>query len=331
MKNERPSISTVRDRPRRSASEAARDQGGIRRRGTCRTGQRAIVGDDELGDRWGSGSRFVGPELTRRRIGRERRDHRRAAATRAQGGLRRADDRGWDDGLHQDVDRAATGEADIPGLLVADAVADHPGVAGLPGVLDLLGRGAFHAAPADRAHEPPVVRDKQDGSLRARRRSEGPDDDGPPGVRTLGAPGVERVQEVSHGTIVRPAPIRGGGCVGASQRPSPRPCVVCMLMRMAVRTNLLLPEALLKEVDRFAGPRGRSRFVAEALEAKLKRERLREAIRSTAGILKAEDYPYWRTSEDVIEWVRAGRAEKTRVSEDITNGLADGGSNARDA
>ena len=33
--------------------------------------------------------------------------------------------------------------------------------------------------------------------------------------------------------------------------------------------------------------------MAEALEAKLKRERLREAIRSTAGILSAEDYPYW--------------------------------------
>lgn len=102
-------------------------------------------------------------------------------------------------------------------------------------------------------------------------------------------------------------------------------------MRMAVRTNLLLPEALLREVDRFAGPRGRSRFVAEALEAKLKRERLREAIRSTAGILKAEDYPYWRTSEDVVEWVRAGRAEKTRVSEDLTIGLDDGGSDATDA
>jgi metal-responsive CopG/Arc/MetJ family transcriptional regulator len=100
---------------------------------------------------------------------------------------------------------------------------------------------------------------------------------------------------------------------------------------MAVRTNLLLPEALLEEVDRFAGPRGRSRFVAEALEAKLKRERLREAIRATAGILKAEDYPYWRTSEDVVEWVRAGRAEKTRVSDDLAIGPADGGPDAADA
>ena len=102
-------------------------------------------------------------------------------------------------------------------------------------------------------------------------------------------------------------------------------------MRMSVRTNLLLPEALVREVDKYAGPRGRSRFVAEALEAKLKRERLREAIRSTAGILNADDYPYWRTSEDVVEWVRAGRAEKTRVSEDNAIGLDDGASDATDA
>jgi metal-responsive CopG/Arc/MetJ family transcriptional regulator len=85
---------------------------------------------------------------------------------------------------------------------------------------------------------------------------------------------------------------------------------------MNVRTNLLLPESLVREVDRFAGPRGRSRFVAEALEAKLKRERLREAIRSTAGVLKAEDYPYWATSEDVVEWVRALRREGTEEMAD---------------
>jgi metal-responsive CopG/Arc/MetJ family transcriptional regulator len=85
---------------------------------------------------------------------------------------------------------------------------------------------------------------------------------------------------------------------------------------MAVRTNLLLPEALVREVDKYAGPRGRSRFVAEALEAKLKRERLREAIKATAGVLKAEDYPHWATSEMVVEWVRARRAEETSYPPD---------------
>ena len=91
---------------------------------------------------------------------------------------------------------------------------------------------------------------------------------------------------------------------------------MCIVVRMSVRTNLLLPEALLAEVDRIAGPRGRSRFVAEALEARLRRERLRMAIKESAGVLSAEDYPYWATSKDVVAWVRAGRDE-TRSTRDV--------------
>lgn len=80
---------------------------------------------------------------------------------------------------------------------------------------------------------------------------------------------------------------------------------------MNVRTNLLLPEELLKQVDHFAGPRGRSRYVAESLRARLKRDRLKEAIEQTAGVLRPEDYPEWSTSEKVVEWVRAQRSEVT--------------------
>lgn len=80
-------------------------------------------------------------------------------------------------------------------------------------------------------------------------------------------------------------------------------------MRMNVRTNLLLPEGLVSEVDHFAGPRGRSRYVAEALEARIQRDRLREAMETTAGAWK--DRPEFATSEMVVEWVRALRAEDT--------------------
>lgn len=80
---------------------------------------------------------------------------------------------------------------------------------------------------------------------------------------------------------------------------------------MNVRTNLLLPRELVDEVDRFAGERGRSRYVAEALRARLKRDRLKEAIEKTAGVLRPEDYPEWATSENVVEWVRARRSEVT--------------------
>lgn len=74
---------------------------------------------------------------------------------------------------------------------------------------------------------------------------------------------------------------------------------------MNVRTNLMLPKELVEAVDHFAGPRGRSRYVADALEMRLKRDRLREAIEASAGIW--EDHPLFPTDESVVEWVRAGR------------------------
>ena len=87
--------------------------------------------------------------------------------------------------------------------------------------------------------------------------------------------------------------------------------IVCQRVRMNVRTNLLLPKELVDEVDHFAGARGRSRYVAEALRARLKRDRLKEVIEQTAGVLRPEDYPEWSTSEKVVEWVRARRRETT--------------------
>lgn len=80
---------------------------------------------------------------------------------------------------------------------------------------------------------------------------------------------------------------------------------------MTMRTNLVLPSDLVKEVDHYAGPRGRSRYVAEALAERLRRDRLREVVRQTAGVLSAEDYPHWGTRDDVLEWVRERRAEQT--------------------
>jgi metal-responsive CopG/Arc/MetJ family transcriptional regulator len=80
---------------------------------------------------------------------------------------------------------------------------------------------------------------------------------------------------------------------------------------MNVRTNLLLPKDLVDEVDHFAGARGRSRYVAEALRARLKRDRLKEAIEKSAGAWSADDYPEFATPEMVVEWVRARRAEVT--------------------
>jgi len=80
---------------------------------------------------------------------------------------------------------------------------------------------------------------------------------------------------------------------------------------MNVRTNLLLPAELVRELDEVAGPRNRSRFVAEAVAYKLRREKLRRAWESARGSLRPEDYPHWSTPEKVVEWVREMRAEET--------------------
>ncbi|MGH2488896.1 MAG: hypothetical protein ACRDFR_04705 [Candidatus Limnocylindria bacterium] len=80
------------------------------------------------------------------------------------------------------------------------------------------------------------------------------------------------------------------------------------LMALA-RTNLTLPEELLVEVDALAGPRGRSRYVAEAVAQRVKRDKLGKAIRDTAGILVGT--PYQMNREDVTAWVDFLRSEET--------------------
>lgn len=75
------------------------------------------------------------------------------------------------------------------------------------------------------------------------------------------------------------------------------------------RTNVTLPAALLDEVDRFAGPRGRSRYVAEAVAQRVRRDALGAAIRETAGAMVGK--PGWMSSEEVAQWVDDLRSEET--------------------
>ena len=92
---------------------------------------------------------------------------------------------------------------------------------------------------------------------------------------------------------------------------------------MNVRTNLLLPADLVRELDEVAGPRNRSRFVADAVRYKLRREKLRQAWEASFGILSPKDHPHWATSEKVVEWVRMMRAEETDPGPDPIPKLSD--------
>ncbi len=80
---------------------------------------------------------------------------------------------------------------------------------------------------------------------------------------------------------------------------------ICYYVRMNVRTNLVLPEELVEAIDEIAGPRGRSRYVAEVLARQVQRDRWHAAAKATAGAWR--DHPLFPTDESVVEWVRAGR------------------------
>jgi hypothetical protein len=72
-----------------------------------------------------------------------------------------------------------------------------------------------------------------------------------------------------------------------------------------VRTNVTLPADLLKLVDEYAGPRGRSAYVAEALAYRVKRDRLKRAIEETAGSMVGK--PGHMDADEVYRWVRSMR------------------------
>ncbi|MGH2445953.1 MAG: hypothetical protein ACRDGD_07935 [Candidatus Limnocylindria bacterium] len=75
------------------------------------------------------------------------------------------------------------------------------------------------------------------------------------------------------------------------------------------RTNVTLPARLLAQVDRMAGPRGRSRYVAEAVAQRVRRDELGAAIRETAGAMVGR--PGWMTPDEVTRWVDELRSEES--------------------
>jgi hypothetical protein len=73
------------------------------------------------------------------------------------------------------------------------------------------------------------------------------------------------------------------------------------------RAHIVMPAELLAEIDAEVGPRGRSRYVQEAVEEKLRRQKLLKSLEEMAGALAGYDIPGWENSEAAAEWVRALR------------------------
>jgi hypothetical protein len=74
------------------------------------------------------------------------------------------------------------------------------------------------------------------------------------------------------------------------------------------RAHIVVPEALLDEVDRMVGKRGRSSFFVEAATERLRRVRLLESARSVAGSLKDVNGP-WANEDDTDNYVRGLRED----------------------
>lgn len=78
-----------------------------------------------------------------------------------------------------------------------------------------------------------------------------------------------------------------------------------------VRTHVVLPEELVQEIDALVGRRGRSRYVTQALEERLSRERRSAAARAFVGSIKEGEVPEWDTAESAAKWVHDLRRTKS--------------------
>ncbi len=73
-----------------------------------------------------------------------------------------------------------------------------------------------------------------------------------------------------------------------------------------VRTHVILPEEVVKEIDALVGRRGRSRFISDALVTQLanaRQRRLAERVRKLAKSVVDAGPPEWATAESTRQWV----------------------------
>ena len=70
------------------------------------------------------------------------------------------------------------------------------------------------------------------------------------------------------------------------------------------RINVTFPVEVLELVDSVTLPRERNRFIVQATAKMARRERLRKALKASAGAWKLEDHPELETPEDIDRWIR---------------------------
>jgi hypothetical protein len=91
------------------------------------------------------------------------------------------------------------------------------------------------------------------------------------------------------------------------------------------RINVSFPTSLLEEIRRSIPTRERNRFIVEATEKELRRQRLLKALRESAGAWSDENHPDLKTYEDADRYVR--RIRETWIARTWDELAEDAGSN----
>jgi len=86
-------------------------------------------------------------------------------------------------------------------------------------------------------------------------------------------------------------------------------------MTSTKRAHIVLPEELVQEIDKIAGSRGRSAFLADLAKREIKRQQLLELFKSKEAIWKDEDH--LELKDGAAAWVRKMRAENEARFEKI--------------
>lgn len=74
-----------------------------------------------------------------------------------------------------------------------------------------------------------------------------------------------------------------------------------------MRTHVVIPKVLIKQVDTLVGTRGRSKFIVAAVADRIKTLRLAQAANKVAGSLTKTYIPEWDSSEKAAAWVHTLR------------------------
>ena len=82
-----------------------------------------------------------------------------------------------------------------------------------------------------------------------------------------------------------------------------------------VRTHIVLPARLLKDVDELVGRRKRSAFFAQLAEHEVERLKLLKLARAAAGSFGPDDVPECSTPEKAYAWAREQRMEGQEESD----------------